>query len=106
MKIKQEKNQYLVLNMFKFRTSRVSYVDQNADGAINDNVISKQDTVTFSVSTGGIWQIALPVVLMPVGTVTIYGLNSLDHLILVTVSRYRSVHLNLAPFMATYFLIG
>lgn len=54
MKIKQEKNQYLVLNMFKFRTSRVSYVDQNADGAINDNVISKQDTVTFSVSTGGI----------------------------------------------------
>ena len=84
MKIKQEKNQYLVLNMFKFRTSLVSYVDQNADGAINDSVISKQDTVTFSVSTGGIWQTALPVVLMPVGTVTIYGLNSLDHLILVS----------------------
>ena len=54
------------------------YVDQNADGAINDSVISKQDTVTFSVSPGSIWQIALPV-----GTVTIYGLNSLVHLILV-----------------------
>ena len=40
--------------MFKFRTSLVSYVDQNADGAINDSVISKEDTVTFSVSTGSI----------------------------------------------------
>ena len=59
------------------------YVDQNADGAINDSAVSKQDTVTFSVSTGSVWQIALPVVLMPVGTVTIYGLNSLVHLILV-----------------------
>lgn len=49
MKIKQEKNQNLVLNMFKFRTSRVSYVDQNADGAINDNVVSKQDSYLFSL---------------------------------------------------------
>ena len=30
----------------------------------------------------------------------------LVHLILATVSRYRSVHLNLAPFMAIYFIIG